>query len=287
MHKALGKGLESLISVSTPPAGVAGENVSQIALEKIKPNRYQPRSEFNEEKLKELANSIKIHGLAQPLLVTSSVVPGEYELIAGERRLRACKLAGLSAVPCVVRQADDKQRFQLALIENLQRENLNPIEEANAYKRLATEFNLTQEELAGRMGKDRSVVANALRLLNLPKELQDSIASGFMSPGHGRILAGLDDEEKVTMLARRIITEKLTVREVEKIASDWKTALSDPKKKQKRRDAELIKLAEDLQRIFGTKVTVSGSAKKGRIELHYFSLKELERITSALRAKKH
>lgn len=287
MHKALGRGLESLISVSTPQVSIAGaEQVINIAPEKIKPNRYQPRTQFNELKIKELSDSIRNHGLAQPLIVTSSVVPGEYELIAGERRLRACKLAGLKEIPCIIRQANDKERFQLSLIENIQRENLNAIEEAKAYKRLNDEFDLTQENLAQIMGKDRSVVANSLRLLSLPEDIQDSISSGLLSPGHGRMLAGIEDENKIKDLAGKIITEKLTVREIEKIVADWKSVLGTVKKKLKKQDAEILKLSEDLQRRFGTKVSIAGNHKKGKIEIHYFSLKELERIVSIFKAKK-
>ncbi|MFH1367485.1 MAG: ParB/RepB/Spo0J family partition protein [Elusimicrobiota bacterium] len=287
MHKALGRGLESLLSVSsTPPATAVGEAVTSVPVSQIKPNRYQARVEFNEKKLKELSESIKRHGLAQPLLVTTSVVPGEYELIAGERRLRASKMAGIKEVPVIVRQADEKQRFQLSLIENLQREDLNPIEEARAYSRLSKDFHATQEELAEALGKDRSVVANSMRLLHLPQDIQDAIAEGLISSGHGRILAGITDEGKVKSLAEKIIKEKLTVREVEKIVSDWKSVLSGSKKKVRKQDAELISLGEDLQRRFGTKVKISGRPSKGKIEIHYFSLKELERIVAALRGKK-
>ena len=289
MHKALGRGLESLLSVSSAPPteGRGGEAVLNVPVGLIKPNRYQARVEFNEHKLKELSESIRLHGLAQPLIVTPSVVPGEYELIAGERRLRATKLAGLNEVPVIVRQADDKQRFHLSLIENLQREDLNPIEEGRAYARLSKEFGATQEELAAALGKDRSVVANSMRLLNLPEDIQDAIACGLISSGHGRILAGISDEGKLKTLADKIVREKLTVREVEKIVADWKTVLHGAKKKLRKQDAELVELSEDLQRRFGTKVRITGKPSKGKIEIHYFSLKDLERIVGVLRAKKH
>jgi ParB family chromosome partitioning protein len=283
MHKALGRGLESLLSVSTPAAAAQGEAVASIPIDKIKPNRYQPRTNFDENKLRELSDSIKQHGLAQPLLVAPSAVPGEYELIAGERRWRASQMAGLKEVAAVVRKVSEKEKFQLSLIENIQRENLNPIEEAKAYKRLCAEFNLTQEELAQIMGKDRSVVANVLRLLNLPEEVQDAIMQGVISPGHGRILAGIDDESRQKQLAEQIIREKLTVREVEKIAADWRTVLNAKKGKLKKVDAELLHLAEELQRSLGTKVLVFGKPKKGKIEIHYFSLEELERLSVRLR----
>lgn len=289
MHKALGRGLESLLSVSAAPVAApgAGESIVTVAVSQIKPNRYQPRVEFNKEQLQELSESIKNHGLAQPLIVTTTVVPGEYELIAGERRLRACKLAGLGEVPVIVRSADDKQRFHLSLVENIQRADLNPIEEARAYSRLSKEFNATQEDIAKALGKDRSVVANSMRLLHLPEDIQEAIGQGLISSGHGRILAGITDEGKVKSLAHKIINERLTVRETEKIVGDWKAVVQGMKKRVKKIDAELQSLAEDLQRRFGTKIKIAGKPSKGRIEIHYYSLKELERIVAALRAKKH
>jgi ParB family chromosome partitioning protein len=285
MHKALGRGLESLLQTSAPPAAVAGEAVTKLPLDKIRPNRYQARVHFDETKLQELSESIRNHGLAQPLLVAPSAVPGEYELIAGERRWRASQMAGLKEVASIVRQVNEKERFQLSLIENIQRENLNAIEEAKAYKRLAEEFTLTQEDLARVLGKDRSVVANLTRLLTLPEEIQDAIAQGVISSGHGKILAGIDDTAKQRQLAEQILREKLTVREVETIAADWKSVASDVKKKGKKVEAELLALAEELQRRFGTKVRIVGKPKKGRIEFHYYSLKELERIVQLLKKK--
>ncbi|MHB9155225.1 MAG: ParB/RepB/Spo0J family partition protein [Endomicrobiales bacterium] len=289
MHKALGRGLESLIPVSASQAAAHGDAVTTIPIEKIRPNRYQPRVNFNESKLKELSDSIKQHGLAQPLLVAPSAVPGEYELIAGERRWRASQMAGLKEVTVVVRSVGDKERFQLSLIENIQRENLNPIEEARGYKRLGDEFHHTQEELAQVLGKDRSVIANSVRLLNLPTEIQDAISAGMMSPGHGRILAGIEDGDKQKLLAERILREKLTVREIEKIVADWKSVLAarSGKKKTKKQEVELVALAEELQRQLGTKVRITGKSKKGKIEIHYFSLSELERLAAYFKARKH
>ncbi|MBN1824593.1 MAG: ParB/RepB/Spo0J family partition protein [Endomicrobiales bacterium] len=288
MHKALGRGLESLIPVPSVPAAAKGEAVMSVALEKIKPNRFQPRVNFNDEKLKELSESIKQHGLAQPLLVSPSVVPGEYEIIAGERRWRASKMAGLAEIPVIVKQADEKEKFQISLVENLQREDLNPIEEAKAFRRLSDEFGFTQEALSGALGKDRSVIANSMRLLNLSGEIQRAISEGRISSGHGRILAGIDDEAKQKSLADRIMREKLSVRETEQLAG----VLKDPvqaaarKKAKKAVEAELAALAEELQRKLGTKVRISGKSAKGKIEIYYFSLKELERLSAALKGKK-
>lgn len=286
MHKALGRGLESLIPQKIQ-TGQQGESVVKLPIDKIKPNKYQARKDFNEEKLKELADSIKLHGLAQPLLVAPAAVPGDYELIAGERRWRASKIAGLKEVQVIVRQADDKERFELSLIENIQRENLNAIEEAKAYKRLCDEFNHTQEELAGALGKDRSVLANMMRLLTLPEDIQDAISSGFMSAGHGRAIAGIDDEKKQKFLLEKILKEKLTVREIEALVAQWKAGQAPAgKKKANKQEAELVNLAEEFQRKLGTKVKITGKPSKGKIEIHYFSLKELERIAELLRSKK-
>lgn len=282
MHKALGRGLESLIPSSSPSKADAKNAVVTIAVDKIKPNKYQPRTVFNDEKLQELAESIKHHGLAQPIIVAPSMIPGEFELIAGERRWRATKLAGLKEVTAVVRQASDKEKFHLALIENIQREDLNPIEEARAYKRLHDQFHHTQEELAKVLGKDRSVVANSLRLLTLPEEVQDAIAQGVMSAGHGRMLAGIEDTDTQKELARRILVEKLTVRDIEGIVAGIKTAAKAGARKPKKMETELLHLAEDLQRRLGTKVKIVGKSTKGKIEIHYFSLKDLERINEGL-----
>jgi ParB family transcriptional regulator, chromosome partitioning protein len=285
MHKALGRGLESLIPQAVRPVK-EGDSVSLISIDKIKPNRYQARKDFNEEKIKELAQSIKQHGLAQPLLVTPSAVPGEFELIAGERRWRASKLSGLKEIPVVIRVTDDKERFELSLIENIQRENLNAIEEAKAYKRLCEEFGHTQEDLAKGIGKDRSVVANTLRLLNLSEDIQDAISSGLVSAGHGRAIAVVEDEKKQKYLLERILKEKLTVRDIEAIVAQWRAGSGlVGKKKAKKQEAELINLSEELQRKFGTKIKISGRSSKGKIEIHYYSLKELERISTMLKGK--
>lgn len=287
MHKALGRGLESLIPQGSMASQKGGDAVITIAIDKIKPNKYQARKDFNEEKLKDLAQSIKQHGLAQPLLVTSTMIPSEYELIAGERRWRACHMAGLKEVPAIVKQADAKERFELSLIENIQRENLNAIEEAKAYKRLCEEFNHTQEELSKALGKDRSVLANMMRLLSLPEDVQDAISSGFMSAGHGRAIAGIVDEKKQKFLLEKILKEKLTVREIEALVAQWKKGIAPgAKKKGKKQEAELANLGDELQRKFGTKIKITGTPAKGKIEIHYFSLKELERVCALLKGKK-
>ena len=288
MHKkALGRGLESLIPGLAVNKAAGGEAVITISLNKIKPNRYQPRQNFNKEKLQELADSIKKHGLAQPVLVTPSIAPGEYELIAGERRFRASKMAGLKDIKAIVRQsADDKQKFDLALIENLQREDLDPVEQAKAFKRLIEEFGHTHEEIAAVIGKNRSVITNMLRLLNLPEDIRQLITEGKLSAGHGRMLAGIEDEQQMRALVAQILSETLSVRAVEKIASEMKGEASDKKekseKKPEKQEIELIHLKEEIQRKLGTKANIAGTSKKGKIEIFYYSLQDLERIAREL-----
>ena len=282
MHKkALGRGLESLIPSISGNKAQNTEAVITIPLNKIKPNRFQPRHKFNKEKLQELAESIKKHGLAQPILVSPSIVPGEYEIIAGERRYRASKLAGNKDIRAIVKQgADDKQRFDLALIENLQREDLDPVEEAKAYKRLTEEFGHTHENIAEVIGKDRSVISNALRLLTLPEDIQNLISEGKISSGHGRMLAGIEDELKIRALAEQIVNEKLSVRATEKIVSSKK--IKKTQAAPKSQEIELIHLKEEIQRKMGTKANISGTGKKGKIEIYYYSLEDLERIARHL-----
>lgn len=278
--KALGRGLESLIPSINKSHGV--DAVVTIQLNKIKPNRFQPRKKFNEQKLKDLADSIKKHGLAQPILVAASVVPCEYEIIAGERRFRASKLAGKKDIKAIVKQsADDKQRFDLALIENIQRENLDPIEEARAFKRLIEEFEHTHDQIAEVVGKERSVISNTLRLLSLPDDVQSLISEGKITPGHGRMLAGIESSEEIARIVNRILNENLSVRTVEKLASELKSEKKTVK--QKKQEVELVHLKENLQRKFGSKVNITGNSKKGKIEIYYYSLADLERIINELK----
>jgi ParB family chromosome partitioning protein len=278
--KVLGRGLESLIPSLGQNKNVE-DTVVKIPLNKIKPNRFQPRTKFKEQKLKELADSIKKHGLAQPILVTESIVPGEYEIIAGERRYRASKLIGSKDIKAIVKQsADDKHRLVLALIENLQRENLDPIEEAKAFKRLVEEFSHTHEKIAEVIGKERSVISNTLRLLSLPKDIQMLISEGKISSGHGRMLAGIEDVDKIKLTAGKILNEKLSVRALEKMVSNFK--IGKKKIKEKKQEVELTNLKEEIQRKFGTKANIVGNSKKGKIELYYYSLDDLERIVKDL-----
>jgi ParB family chromosome partitioning protein len=282
--KALGRGLEALIPLSSANKALTDERVIAIPLDKIRPNRFQPRGKFDEKKLQELAESIKRYGLTQPILVSESVVPGEYEIIAGERRYRASRLAGNRDIKAIVKQsASDKQRFDLSLIENLQREDLNPIEEAEAFKRLTEEFGHTHEQIAEIVGRERSVISNAMRLLSLPEDIQLLIAEGKISAGHGKILAGIEDENQLRKIVSKILNEKLSVRAVEKIASDdIKYEKKSAGQKEQKQETELINLGEEIQRKLGTKVNVSGTLRKGRIEIYYYSSEDLDRIAKEL-----
>ena len=280
----LGRGLEAIMSPLTANQNNdAAEKVENINIDKIKPNRHQPRTVFNEEKLQELAESIKQNGLIEPIVVVRSVAPGEYELIAGERRLRASKLAGLTEIRAIILEgASDKDKLDLALIENIQREDLNPIEEAKAYKKYSEEYKYTQEQISSIVKKNRSVIANTMRLLNLPENVQNMIIEGKISAGHGRMLASINDENKVQELVNQILNDGLTVRDVETKVAQGKGKVTRfvVTKKQ---DVEITNLIDDLQRVYGTKIAITGNGKKGKIIFNYSSLEELERISNVLK----
>jgi ParB family chromosome partitioning protein len=280
----LGRGLEAIMSPLTANQNNdAVEKVENINIDKIKPNRHQPRTTFNEEKLQELAESIKQNGLIEPIVVVRSVAPGEYELIAGERRLRASKIAGLTEIRAIIQEgASDKDKLDLALIENIQREDLNPIEEAKAYKKYSEEYKYTQEQIANIVKKNRSVIANTMRLLNLPENIQNMIIEGKISSGHGRMLASITDENKIQELVNQILNEGLTVRDVESKVSQEKGKVTKFVVT-KRQDAEITNLIDELQRVYGTKIAISGNGKKGKITFNYSSLEELERISNILK----
>jgi len=280
----LGRGLEAILSpLTSNKTATPTEHIVKIAIDKIKPNRHQPRLNFNEDKLQELAESIKQNGLLEPILVIQSIAPGEYELIAGERRLRASKIAGLKDIKAIVKtSASDKEKLDIALIENIQREDLNPIEEANAYKKYAEDYKYTQEQIAQIVNKNRSVIANTMRLLNLPNNIQNMIISGAISSGHGRMLAGITDENKLQELVKQIIEQGLTVRDIENIVSVSKNNAKNPKT-EKVKDIEISNLVEELQRLFGTKVEITGNGKKGKIIFNYNNLSDLERVSNILK----
>jgi ParB family chromosome partitioning protein len=290
MYKALGKGLEALLSAGPQGGPASPGEIRTVEISQIKPNRYQPRTHFNDQKIQELADSIRLHGLAQPLLVTPGAVKDVYELVAGERRLKAAALAGMTSVPCIVRDLRDRQRFELSLIENIQREDLNPMEEARALLRLQEEFGLTQEEIASALGKSRPAISNTLRLLSLPAQIQRSIEAGLISEGHARSLASLDDPAAQKELAGRIVDEKLSVREIERIVSDWSSAISEGRvRRARRKDPDVRSVEENLQRTLGRQVLIQGKGRKGWMKMAFYSPQDLEtlcrRLTTSLSAE--
>jgi ParB family chromosome partitioning protein len=277
--QALGKGLGALI----PDLSVLDDKekkalgINEIELDKIVPNEYQPRKVFNDEKMKELAASIKEQGVIQPVIVHRA--GSGYELIAGERRWRASRLAGLKTIPALVKEATKRELLEMALIENIQREDLNPLEAAEAYKRLQDEFKLTQEDLAKRVGKERSTVTNFLRLLGLPKEIKQELSTGALSMGHAKAILSLErvrDQMQATVM---IVKKGLSVREAEALAARLK---NPPKEKKARLSHELKSVEEKLKKALGTKVSITAKSKGGRIVIEYYSAEELDGIINKI-----
>lgn len=269
-RKALGKGLSALIPGETSPEEVLLVNLSQID-----PNPFEPRESRTDANLGELTESIKEKGLVQPIVVRRK--KDRFELICGGRRLRAAKQAGLTEVPAVIRTASDSEVLELAIIENVQRENLNPIEEASGYRKLMKEFEYTQAEVAKKVGKDRSTVANLLRLLELPEKIRSYLRSGKISPGHGRALLAIRSNATRLAVAEKIVKSSLTVRDVESLATKRKT--TRPREKA----PEILSLESELSQLLGTKVRIKTTKKKGSIEIEFYSSDDLERILDALR----
>lgn len=290
----LGKGLDSLIPVhnNTEKEKAVVEKVVEkktdmvLRITEIEPNKGQPRKNFNEDALEELADSIKQFGLIQPLVVQKR--DGYYEIIAGERRWRAAKKAGLKEVPVIIRDYTDEEMMEIALIENLQREDLNPIEEAQAYKRLINDYKLKQDEIAEKVSKSRVAITNSMRLLKLSEKVQDMIVDEMISSGHGRALLALNDKKMQEELANRIFDEKLSVRETEQIVK----ALNNPKeKKQKEEYSDNFvyeKIENEFKEIIGTNVSIKRKSQdKGKIEIEYYSTEDLERIIDLMKKTKN
>jgi len=275
--QALGKGLGALI----PDLSLLDDKekkalgISEIDLDKIVPNEYQPRKTFNDDKLKELAASIKEQGLIQPIIVHR--IGSNYGLIAGERRWRASRLAGLKTIPALVREATKRELIEQALIENIQREDLNPLEAAEAFKRLQDEFKLTQEDLAKRVGKERSTVTNFLRVLSLPKEIKLLLASGDIAMGHAKALLSLERHRDQLEAVNAIVKKGLSVRESEALVAKYKHPVQE-KKSPKKAGADLKALEEKLRKSLGTKVSIAPKAKGGRIIIDYYSNEDLDRF---------
>jgi ParB family chromosome partitioning protein len=273
---ALGRGLSALIPDATGPA--LDDRSLDVDSDLLRPNRFQPRTTLDEAKIDELARSIRANGIIQPIIVRR--VDGGYEIVAGERRWRASQRAGLLKVPVVVRDIPEERLLAAALIENIQREDLNPIEEAHAYRRLADEYQLTQEQIADAVGKDRSSIANYLRLLKLPQEVRASVGSGALSMGHARALLALPDEASQLRLSREVVTKTLSVRETEALV---KKATAPPAAKAAvEKDVHTRAAEERLRFALGTRVRIARGRKGGRIEIDFGSEDELQRIFEAL-----
>ncbi len=293
-RSGLGKGLSALISETNEAISIesndlermedVGENdpvenrVLLVDINKIKPNENQPRKHFNEEKLEELATSIKNHGMIQP--VTLRKVENGYEIVAGERRWRAARKIGLKEIPGIIKVLTDEQNMLLAIIENMQREDLNPIEEAEAVNQMMETYGLTQEEVSKSIGKSRPYIANSLRLLKLTGEVRDMVIEGKLSSGHARALITIEDSKKQLELAKKASEESLSVREIERLAGESKPkTITKPRKK----NADLVRLEEELKEAVGTKVNVKQSGNGGKIEILCYNREELERIIELLK----
>jgi len=277
--KALGRGLEALLPIGGVKTILEDKEIQELPIEHIIPNRYQPRREFSDSELVELAESVKQNGLLQPILVRRKG-DGFFELIVGERRLRAARIAGLHSVAAIVRNSNDEQAIELALVENLQRKDLNPMEAARAYHRMVQEFGFTHETIAQRLGKDRSSIANLVRLVNLPSEIQQLIESDLISTGHAKVILGLENSEKQIKLARRIAQEQLSVRQAEEeVAREarWRKG-----KRVAWRRKPYPDLEERIQKHLGTRVTILKGKRSGKVVIHYFSSAELERLLEVL-----
>ena len=288
--RGLGKGLKSMLGDNNQieQENIPKKDVQMLKTALIEPNRNQPRKLFDDEKLTALADSIKEHGLIQPIIVTPA--SGDmYRIVAGERRWRASKKAGLKEIPVVIRDYSDEQAAEIALIENLQREDLNPIEEALGYRSLLEDYSFTQELVSRRVGKSRSAVANSLRLLSLDEQIQKLLISGDISSGHARAILSVDDDEARLALTKRIIGDGLNVRQAEALSKQIQKK-APPKKKEKRekKDAysiELEKIQDRLSEYFGTRVKITHTAKKGKIEIEYYGNDDLERLLGIINAE--
>lgn len=280
-RKALGKGINALI----PEKEIVARNeIIYVQPEQIKANPFQPREEFVQEHIEELAQSIKEKGVIQPLLVRRK---GDYyELIAGERRLRACNSLGLKEIPIIVKDVDDRDSLEYALIENIQRENLNPIEEAHAYQHLIDKFQVTQEKISDALGRSRATIANTLRLLKLPHEIQEELKKGRISFAHGRALLEIEDENLQRRLTQEIISKGLSVRELESLIKMRRPKAPRRKVQASGREPYIAVLEEELQHALSTKVRISKMKKRGHIFIEFYSQEDLERIANIIRGGK-
>lgn len=287
--KGLGRGLGALLNTDEAvkienSQGSDDKGILELKISEVEPNKTQPRSHFDDDALKSLSESIKEYGVLSPIVVSKNE-NGFYMIIAGERRWRAAKLAGLKKIPAIIKEYDDKQTMEIALIENLQREDLNPIEEAEGFKELMEIYNLTQEEVSKKMGKSRSAVANSVRLLSLPEKVRKMLINKEISSGHARAILSLNDEKVMLSVAEKIINEGLNVRQTENIVSKL---LKEPKKKEiNKNDEELLRYLSSLEKNLGshlgTKVKIHHGKSKGKIEIEYYSNEDFERIMNIIR----
>lgn len=278
MRQALGKGLGALIPEKTSLEVEKKKFFHICGIEEIQPNPFQPRKKFSDEQIQELVDSIHQKGILQPLVVRRK--GNGYELIAGERRWRAAQKAGLKEVPIIIKDVSESELLELSLIENIQRENLNPLEEAEAFRRLIDEFNLTQEEISKRVGKDRTTITNALRLLKLPQDIKQGLMEGIITVGHARAFLGLESLEKQRIAYKKVLADGLSVRQTERLVKRLRRkSISADSPKASEWDA----LIEELQQALGTKVRIKGRMGRGRIEIDFYSREELERLLDFLR----
>ena len=277
---ALGRGLSALIP-DAPATSAASERALEVDIDLLRPNQFQPRTHMDDSRIEELSRSIKSNGVIQPIVVRKADTG--YEIVAGERRWRASQRAGLLKVPIVVRDIPDDRLLAAALIENIQREDLNPIEEAHAYRRLADEFGLTQEQIAESVGKDRSSVANFVRLLRLPAEIRDHVGAGTLSMGHARALLGLPDDAAQLRIGREVVAKTLSVRETEALVK--RTIAPPPEKPEEQKDVHTRAAEERLRFALGTRVRIVRKGKGGRVEIDFGDENELHRIYEQLTEK--
>ncbi|OGW92222.1 MAG: hypothetical protein A3D28_01490 [Omnitrophica bacterium RIFCSPHIGHO2_02_FULL_63_14] len=280
MTKRLGRGLADIIAPGPQQPGAPSQNFVALRIDQIRPGRFQPRTTINDAALEELKASIKKSGVIEPVLVRP-VAHGTYELVAGERRLQASRAVGATEIPAIVKTLTDKEALELSLVENIQREDLNPIEEATGYERLLDEFGYTQEAVAEAVGKDRATVANLLRLLSLPEEIQQGVRNGAVTMGHARALLSVPDRVKQLELFKQVKAEQLSVRQTELLAGSW---VGPKRRRARRQDPQLKGLEDELRRALGTKVTLTARKKGGRIVIEYFSQEDLTRLLTILGA---
>lgn len=277
--KGLGKGLGALLT--DEKSSIDSDSIREIKIMDIEPNKTQPRKSFDEEKLEELADSIRQNGIITPILVQEAP-NGYYSIIAGERRWRAAKKAGLKEIPAIVKKLDEQKLYEISLIENLQREDLNPVEEALGYKKLMDDYSLTQEDVALKLSKSRSGVANSLRLLNLPKDVLKLLETGVISVGHAKVLLSLPNDKAKSELCSMVVEKSLSVRELE---NEVKKYLK-PEKEEPKTDLNVKlayeKIEKNMEGVLGTKVKISGKKNKGKIQIDYYSAKDLERIVKII-----